>query len=215
MDQPGGIVLRFLARMDPKAGQRFGYECESPFFEKMKPHLQIDYLLEEKTDLATIVKHLYSPTANIAGFSSGYTGKGAKTIVPKEAFVKMDFRLVANMRAEDIYKKLVRHLKKFGFDDVDVTIYSKENPAKTPVESYIAQTLMQCSELVEGEKPNVWPTIAGTGPMSLFTNQLKLPTAMGLGVNYAGAGFHAPNEHVILDYYHRGIKQLICLFSLF
>ncbi len=101
----------------------------------LRKALQIDYLLEEKNDLATIIKHLYSPTANIAGFSSGYTGKGAKTIVPKEAFVKVDFRLVANMRGEDIRRKLNRHLKKFGFDDVDVTIYSKENPAKTPVES--------------------------------------------------------------------------------
>ena len=97
--------------------------------------LQIDYLLEEKNDLATIIKHLYSPTANIAGFSSGYSGKGSKTIVPKEAFVKVDFRLVANMRGVDIQRKLNRHLKKFGFQDVDVTIYSKENPAKTPVES--------------------------------------------------------------------------------
>jgi len=177
--------------------------------------LQIDYLLEEKNDLATIIKHLYSPTANIAGFSSGYAGNGAKTIVPKEAFVKMDFRLVAGMRGDDIYKKLLRHLKEFGFEDVDLTIYSKENPAKTPVESYIAQTMMQCAELVEGEKPNVWPTIAGTGPMSLFTHELKLPTAMGLGVNYPGASFHAPNEHIILDYYARGIKQVICLLAMF
>jgi hypothetical protein len=34
-------------------------------------------------------------------------------------------------------------------------------------------------------------------------------------VNYPGASFHAPNEHVVVDYYSKGIKQLICLFSLF
>jgi acetylornithine deacetylase/succinyl-diaminopimelate desuccinylase-like protein len=181
----------------------------------LKKALQIDYLLEEKNDVATITKHLYSPSANIAGFTSGYSGKGAKTIVPKEAIVKMDFRLVSNMRADDIQKKLKLHMKKFGFDDVDVTIYSKENPAKTPVESYIAQTMIKCAEMVEGQKPNVWPTIAGTGPLSLFTHELKLPTALGLGVNYPGAGFHAPNEHIVLDYFMRGIKQLICLFVLF
>jgi acetylornithine deacetylase/succinyl-diaminopimelate desuccinylase-like protein len=119
------------------------------------------------------------------------------------------------MRGIDIQRKLNRHLKKFGFQDVDITIYSKENPARTPVESYIAQTMMQCTELVEGERPNVWPTVAGTGPMSLFTYDLKLPTAMGLGVNYPGASFHAPNEHIILDYYARGIKQVISLLEIF
>ncbi len=75
--------------------------------------------------------------------------------------------------------------------------------------------MIECTEMVEMQKPNVWPTIAGTGPMSLFTKELNLPTAMGLGVNYPGASFHAPNEHIVIDYYMRGIKQLISLFALF
>ena len=183
--------------------------------ENLRRALQIQYLFRERTDAGTVTKLLYSPSANIAGFGSGYLGDGAKTIVPKEAFVKMDFRLIANMRADDILVKLRKHLRKHGFNDVKLTVYSMEDPARTPVDSYIAQTVIKSSAMAEGKTPNVWPTIAGTGPLSLFTNTLKLPTAMGLGVNYAGAGFHAPNEHVVLDYYHRGIKQLICLFSMF
>jgi len=69
--------------------------------------------------------------------------------------------------------------------------------------------------MVYGSKPNVLPTIAGTGPLSLFTKTLKLPTAMGLGVSYPGSGFHAPNEHILVDHYAKAIKQLICLFSVF
>lgn len=183
--------------------------------EDLRRALQIQYLFRERTDVGTVTKLLYSPSANIAGFGSGYLGDGAKTIVPKEAFVKMDFRLVANMHASDLLVKLRKHLKKHGFTDVKLKVHSMQNPAKTSVDSYIAQTVIKSSTMAEGRRPNVWPTIAGTGPLNLFTNTLKLPTAMGLGVNYAGAGFHAPNEHVILDYYHRGIKQLICLFSIF
>lgn len=183
--------------------------------EDLRKALQIDYLHSEKSELGTAVKLLYSPTANIAGFGSGYLGKGSKTIVPKEAFVKMDFRLVANMRANDILAKLRKHMKKHGFDDVKLTVHSKEDPAKTPLESHMAQMTIKCSAMAEGKRPNVWPTIPGTGPLSLFTKTLRLPTAMGLGVNYAGAGFHAPNEHIVLDYYHRGIRQLICLFDQF
>lgn len=177
--------------------------------------IQIDYLYEGRDDADTITKLLYSPSANIAGFGSGYLGHGSKTIVPKEAFVKMDFRLVADMHADDILAKLRRHLRRHGFTDVELIVHSKEDPAKTPVKSYIAQTMIDCVKIVEESEPNVWPTSAGTGPLNLFTNKLRLPTAMGLGVNYAGAGFHAPNEHIVLDYYHKGIKQLICLFSIF
>jgi len=183
--------------------------------EELRKALQLDYLLEEKTDEQTVTKLLYSPTANIAGFGSGYLGEGSKTIVPREAFVKMDFRLVANMRADDILARLRRHLKENGFEDVRLTIHSREDPAKTNVASYIAQTLIRCTEMVYGRRPNVWPTIAGTGPLSLFTNKLKLPTAMGLGVSYPGSSFHAPNEHILVDHYAKAIRQLICLFSTF
>jgi acetylornithine deacetylase/succinyl-diaminopimelate desuccinylase-like protein len=155
------------------------------------------------------------PTGNIAGIWAGYMGPGSKTVLPKEIHAKMDFRLVANMRALDILTKLRRHMKKHGFDDVELVVHSKEDPAKTPIESYIAQIMIQCTEMVYGRKPNVWPTVAGTGPLSLFTKTLKLPTAMGLGVSYPGSSFHAPNEHILVDHYAEAIKQLICIFSIF
>jgi acetylornithine deacetylase/succinyl-diaminopimelate desuccinylase-like protein len=181
----------------------------------LKKDLEIDYLLEGKTDFETVTKHLYSPSANIAGIGAGYQGPGSKTIVPKEAFVKMDFRLVANMKAADILSKLRRHMREKGFTDVQLIVYSKVDPAKTPVESRIAQVLIRCIEMVDDEEPNVWPTVAGTGPLVLFTKGLKLPTAMGAGVSYSGSGFHAPNEHIILDHYFSAIKELTCLFNLF
>lgn len=183
--------------------------------EALRRSLQIDYLFKEKSDSATVTKLLYNPTANIAGFGSGYQGMGSKTIVPKEAFVKMDFRLVADMKANDILSKLKRHLKTRGFADIKLVVHSKEDPAKTSLESYIAKIMIKAIEISEKKMPNVWPTIAGTGPLSLFTRDLSLPTAMGAGVNYPGAAFHAPNENVVLEYYRKGIKQLITLFSMF
>ncbi len=156
--------------------------------------LQINYLMEEKNDVATVTKHLFSPTANIAGFGSGYQGSGAKTIVPKEAFVKMDFRLVSKMHGADIERKLKKHLRTHGFDDVKLVIYSKEDPAKTPVESYIARILIESTELVEREKPNVWPTIAGTGPMSLFTRDSQITDGYGTGNKLPRGEFPRPQR---------------------
>ncbi|MCL4518970.1 MAG: peptidase dimerization domain-containing protein, partial [Thaumarchaeota archaeon] len=133
--------------------------------KRLKKDLQIDYLIEGKNDVQTVTNHLYSPSANIAGFGAGYLVQGAKTIIPKEAFVKMDFRLVANMKADSILGKIQRHLKTKDFGDIELTVHSKEDPAKTAVESHIAQVLIKSAEMVYGISPNVWPTIAGTGPL--------------------------------------------------
>jgi acetylornithine deacetylase/succinyl-diaminopimelate desuccinylase-like protein len=183
--------------------------------EELRKTLNIDYLIEGKDDLETMTNLLYSPTANIAGFGAGYTAEGAQAIIPREAFVKMDYRLVANMKAKDILEKIKGHLKSKGFNDVEVVVHSMDDPAKTSVESHIAQTIIRCTTLVTGKQPNVWPTSPGTGILSLFTDKLKLETAMGLGVSYSGSGFHAPNEHIRIEDYKQAIKQLVCLFRLF
>ena len=51
---------------------------------------------------------------------------------PEGGVCQDGFRLVANMRADDILAKLRRHMKKHGFEDVKLTVHSKEDPAKTP-----------------------------------------------------------------------------------
>lgn len=216
-DEKGRILIEgFYDDVAKPTSQESKFLKNNEFNSKeLKEALQIDYLLEGKNNVETATKLLYSPTANIAGFGSGYLGSGSKTIVPREAFAKMDFRLVANMKASDIFSKLKKHMKKHGFNDVELLLHSKEDPAKTPVESKIAQTLIRCTELVYGRKPNVWPTIAGTGPLSVFTDNLKFPTAMGAGVSYPGSGFHAPNEHILVEHYNKAIKQLVCLLRLF
>ncbi|MGI6574934.1 MAG: peptidase dimerization domain-containing protein [bacterium] len=55
---------------------------------------------------------LYTPTFNINGISAGYIGKGGKTVIPSEASVKLDIRLVANQSSEDIFNKLVNYVKR-------------------------------------------------------------------------------------------------------
>ena len=48
----------------------------------------------------------YEPTANIQGMIGGYTGPGRKTIIPNEARVRMDFRLIPNIQRADAIRKL-------------------------------------------------------------------------------------------------------------
>jgi len=60
------------------------------------------------------------PTRSIDGIWGGYTGPGSKTVLPSKAPASLAMRLVPNQRSQDIYDKLVRHLKRHGFGDIQV-----------------------------------------------------------------------------------------------
>src|SRR5437588_10391554 len=60
----------------------------------------------------------FTPTCNLAGLGSGYTGQGTKTVLPAKAMAKIDFRLVPNQDPQDILAKLKAHLRAEGYDDI-------------------------------------------------------------------------------------------------
>lgn len=157
---------------------------------------------------------IYSPTCNIAGFGSGHTGKGSKTIVPGKAFVKIDFRLVPNQRADDILRKFRKYLSRKGLKDIEITVHGKEDPARTSIDTDIVRVASDACKTVYGTEPNVWPSMYGTGPMALFNNIAKVPSVMANAVSYTGSSYHAPNEHIYVEHYIRGIKHLATLFTM-
>jgi len=158
---------------------------------------------------------LLRPTANIAGIEAGYTGPGSKTIVPSEAFVKMDFRLVSGQSPGPVVELVRSHLRKRGFDDIEVVDLHGVEPAKTPVGSPIVQTALQAwQDLGEGDAV-VYPTIGGSGPTSLIVSDLGIPTIMTGSVANAGSRLHSPNEWVRLDDYFESIGYFARLFERF
>src|SRR5215204_3380553 len=160
-------------------------------------------------------EYLLRPTANIAGIQSGYTGPGSKTIVPSEAFVKMDFRLVSGQSPGPVLELLRSHLRKRGFENVEIAYLNGVEAAKTPVGSPIVQTALQAwQDLGEGDAV-VYPTIGGSGPTSLIVSDLGIPTIMTGSVANAGSRLHSPNEWVRLDDYFESIGYFARLFERF
>src|SRR5919112_962008 len=108
-------------------------------------------------------EYLLRPTANIAGIQSGYTGPGSKTIVPSEAFVKMDFRLVAGQSPGPVLELIRSHLRKRNFHDIEVVDLHGVEAAKTPVDSPIVRTAVETWRDLGREDAVVFPTIGGVG----------------------------------------------------
>jgi len=158
---------------------------------------------------------LLRPTANIAGIQSGYTGPGAKTIVPSEAFVKMDFRLVAGQSPGPVLELIRSHLKKRGFEGIEVVDLHGVEPAKTPIDSPVVGTAVETWRDLGHDEAIVYPTIGGSGPTSLMVAELGIPTIMTGSVANVESRLHSPNEWVRLDDYFETIGYFARFFERF
>ena len=158
---------------------------------------------------------LLRPTANIAGIQSGYTSSGSKTIVPSEAFVKMDFRLVAGQSPELVFDLLREHLKRRGFEDIEVVNLNGLEPAKTPIDSLVVRIAVDTWREVGVEEAVIYPTVGGSGPTSLIATELSIPTVMTGAVMNPESRIHAPNESVRLDDYFESIAYFAHFFRRF
>jgi acetylornithine deacetylase/succinyl-diaminopimelate desuccinylase-like protein len=146
------------------------------------------------------VRLLDSPTANLCGVLTGYTGPGPKTVLPCTARAKMDFRLIPNQRPEDILEKLRRHLQQHGFGDLQVTCLGAEAPQRTPLDDPFVARAARAAREFYGTEPLLVPSVAGTAPMAPLAETLHLPVLFAPGgTGYEGSQIHAPNEHIRLS----------------
>lgn len=157
---------------------------------------------------------VFEPTCNIAGFSAGYAGPGAKTVIPSHASCKIDFRLVPDQEPDVIERLLRAHLDARGFDDVEMTVHGRIPPAMTDPEAPIIQMAIDAAREAWSKEPVVVPMAGGSGPMALFTKILRLPV-ISVGCSYPGSRKHAPDEHVRIDDFANGAKHVARILSAF
>jgi acetylornithine deacetylase/succinyl-diaminopimelate desuccinylase-like protein len=180
--------------------------------EEFRKELGLKRFLQNKSGLKALKALLYQPTCTINGFISGYTGKGSKTVLPHEASAKLDFRLVPNQNPTEIFQKLVRHLKKHGFEDLEIIKHGSTEPTRTPINDPFVKLVAKTAEKIYGEKAVIYPTSAGSGPMHLFRNFLGYPV-VSAGCSHPEANTHAPNENLKIESYIKGTKFIATLIS--
>ncbi len=202
-DENGEITLDGLDELAEKPSERDLEAIDHiPFDDAaLRGSWGVEALDRGLTGQEALREMLLRPTANIAGIQSGYTDPGAKTIVPSEAFVKMDFRLVAGQSPGPVLDLIRSHLKKHGFEDIEVVDLHGVEPAKTPVDSPVVGTAVETWRDLGRDEAIVYPTIGGSGPTSLMVAELGIPTIMTGSVANVESRLHSPNEWVRLDDY--------------
>lgn len=155
---------------------------------------------------------VFHPTMTICGIESGYTGEGAKTVLPKRAKAKVDCRLVPGQDPEHILACVKNHLQRHGFDDIEVKMLSGQKAYRSDYDHPFVTHVRETARQVYGHEPVLAPNAAGTGPMYVFGETLQLPI-VSTGVGWSGSKVHAPNESIRLKDYEQGIVHIALILA--
>ena len=147
---------------------------------------------------------MFHPTLTINGFHGGYGGPGMKTVLPCEAFVKCDMRLVEPLTPDYVYDKVRAHVEHHA-PDVEFVPLNSMLPSKTPMDSPFAAPIRRAVVAARGVEPLLYPTVGGSLPDYAFTKILGTPSFV---VPYANAdeANHAPNENLEIVRFIDGIR---------
>jgi acetylornithine deacetylase/succinyl-diaminopimelate desuccinylase-like protein len=175
--------------------------------EAERQRLGVEAFVGGDTGVDLLRRLFFQPTCNIAGIAAGFTVPGtSKTVLPKEAMVKLDMRLVADQNPDDIVAKLRRHLDRQGYGDIDIASYSMEHPVRSPRNSLVGQAAVEAAKSTYAQPPALSPLMIGTGPMYPIAHTLGIPTVSPAGVCRPDSNIHAPNENVRVEDFMRVIE---------
>ena len=182
---------------------------KEPFDETVfKKEFGVKSFVGNKKGMAAKKALVGDATCNIAGFVSGYAGDGAKTVLPGEALVKIDFRLIPKMDPQKQILRLKKHLKSKGFGDVKIKVFHGEAAARTnSSDPFVTQVKNAADKSFGTSILNV--SNAGTGPMYPFVDILKTP-CISIGSTYMFSRIHSPNEFARIDLLKKTTKCM-CL----
>ena len=154
----------------------------------------------------TLERVLVRPTVEVNGLLSGYTGEGAKTVLPSKAMAKISCRLVANQDPHKIAELVKKHIAKHTPKGVTVkTEYLHGGNAwLANVQGPLYEAGAAALEMAFGKKP-VYGGSGGSIPIvPEFEKVLKAP-AMLMGFGLPGENAHAPNEWMSVRNYEQGV----------
>jgi acetylornithine deacetylase/succinyl-diaminopimelate desuccinylase-like protein len=158
----------------------------------------------------TIVERLWTrPTLELNGIWGGYTGEGAKTVIPSKAYAKLSTRLVPNQDPKKIARQVERHIRKLLPKTVKCKfeVLSMGKPWVAPYSHPIFQKALHALESGFGKKA-VFIREGGSIPfVTQMHDTFKVPCVlMGFGLPDENA--HAPDEHLSLENYFGGIQSV-------
>ena len=181
----------------------------APYDEKeYKEFLDVKALRGEK-GYTTLERTGIRPCLDVCGIWGGYTGEGAKTVLPSEAHAKISMRLVPNQRSAVITKLFAKHFKAIAPKCVKVEVKECEggDGFLIPISSDAYKAASRAIAEVYGIEP---VPSRGGGSIAILAEMQKIlgidPLLMGFGLERDT--IHSPNESYLLKQFFGGMESI-------
>lgn len=188
----------------------------APYSEsEYKIDLKVDELWGEK-GYTTLERTGIRPTLEVNGIWGGYTGEGAKTVLPSKAYAKISMRLVPNQQSDKITKLFKEYFESIAPKSVKVKVtpHHGGEPVVTPTDSIAFKAAQKAIFESFGKEPI--PTRGGGSIpiVALFEKELGIKTVlMGFGLD--SDNLHSPNEKFDLANFYKGIETIPLFYKYF
>ena len=158
---------------------------------------------------STIERTGIRPTLDVCGIWGGYTGEGAKTVLPSKAYAKVSTRLVPNQDHHKIAELVQKHLESIAPPQVKVKVTNLHGGQGyvSPVEMVAYKAADKAYTEVFGKKPV--PTRSGGSIPIISTFEQVLGTkSILMGFGLESDAIHSPNENYPLFNFYKGIETI-------
>ena len=153
------------------------------------------------------------PTCEVNGFLTGYTGEGAKTVLPAKAMAKVSFRLVPDQCPENVRGLLEAHLEEVTPPGIEIELL--EHHGGLPWKAEVGGRLFEAAATALEEAFGTRPVLVGEGgsiPIVVEFERILEAPALLVGFALPGANMHAPDEWFPLENFEKGIVALVRLY---
>jgi len=213
-DRNGHITVPgfYDAVRDPGAEELAAWKNKEARYVETVKRMMGARALEGEEEFMALARVGSRPTLDANGFIGGFTGKGAKTVIPATATAKVSMRLVPDQDWKVILASFAKHVKKLTTPGVEikVEVLGSAPPVTCPVDNQAAQVLRAAYQQAFG-KETALIRVGGSVPVAVdFQEALGAPLLIS-GIAQADSAIHSPNEHFVIDNYHRGIETVIRL----
>lgn len=188
--------------------------ARAPFdMEEYKAFLNIDEVRGEK-GYTTLERTGIRPCLDVCGIWGGYTGVGAKTVLPSEAHAKISMRLVPNQRSADITARFKAYFESIAPKDVHVEVTPCEggDGFLIPISSEAYRAASRAMAEVYGVEP---VPSRGGGSIAVLAEMQKIlgidPLLMGFGLERDT--IHSPNESYLLRQFFAGMRSIALFYE--
>jgi acetylornithine deacetylase/succinyl-diaminopimelate desuccinylase-like protein len=209
---PSGKILipDFYKRVKKPTKAELASWKKLPFNEKkfMKAEIGTTALVGEKG--FSVLERLWSrPTLEVHGFRGGFTGEGAKTVIPAVSTAKISMRLVPDMNPKEVYRQYTAYVKKITPPGIKTAVRLLSS-APASVVSTDSRWIAAGAEAMEQvfRKKTVYMRSGGSIPIvGTFQRCLGIPSVM-MGFGLPDDNLHAPNEKFHIPNFYRGIETV-------